>query len=89
MRVASISVPNYKWTHRIYIAGNSNTTNTNLAIQGAYVGLRVASGDNNTIKNCQIEHGLHRILMQGDPGSTITPSSNLTNNATSMLVGYQ
>jgi hypothetical protein len=88
LRAASISVPNFKWTYGIYIAGNSNTTITNLAIQGAYVGLRIASGHNNIVKNCQIQHGLHRILMEGDPASTIVPHDNEISSNTFRLNMY-
>jgi parallel beta-helix repeat protein len=89
LRAASITVPIFKWTYGIYIAGNSNTTITNLAIQGAHVGIRIASGHNNTVKNCQIQHGLHRILMEGDPGSTNTHDNEISfNTFTLNIYGY-
>jgi parallel beta-helix repeat protein len=56
----------------VHIAGTSKTAITNLAIQGAYVGIRISGGSNNIVKDCDIRHGRHRILMEGEqaPGST-------------------
>jgi parallel beta-helix repeat protein len=64
------------WTYGIDISGFSNTTISNLAVQGAYAGIRITvdkykmGGNNNTVRNCHIQHGLHRILMQGNPAFT-------------------
>src|SRR5262249_1210748 len=59
LRAASITVNNIPrdLTFGIDNYGMSNTTITNLAIQGAYAGIRIANGHHNTVKNCYIEHG--------------------------------
>jgi len=65
-----------KVIYGIDISGVSNTTIANLLIQGAYVGIRITvdqynkNGNNNTIKNCHIQHGWHRILIEGDQAFT-------------------
>jgi hypothetical protein len=80
LRAASITVNKIKrnWTYGVDTYGRSNTTITNLSIQGAYAGIRIAKGHYNAVKHCHIQHGLHRIYIQGslDPPSPIFPHDN-------------
>jgi hypothetical protein len=91
LRAASITVNNIKrnLTYGIDNYGMSNTTITNLAIQGAYAGIRIAKGHNNVVKHCHIQHGLHRIYMQDDSGSTTTDDNEICfNTFTLNMYGY-
>jgi parallel beta-helix repeat protein len=65
-----------KVTYGIDISGVSYTTITNLLVQGAYMGIRISNGSHNTVKNCYIQHGWHRVYMQGDPALAILPHDN-------------
>jgi parallel beta-helix repeat protein len=87
---ASISVDKkaHSWTYGIHIAGTSYTTISSLSIQGAYVGIRIAGGHDNLVKNCRIQHGRWRIWIEGDPNSTIVPHDNEISGNTFALNMY-
>jgi Right handed beta helix region len=84
------------WQYGVYV-NTSNTTIKNLAIRGAYIGIRIASApnanasaSNNIVNGCDIRHGLHRILMEGDRASAIIPHDNEIsfNSFTLNMYGY-
>jgi hypothetical protein len=63
-------------TYAINISNISNTTISNLLIQGAYIGIHISAGlkggHHNTVRNCYMQHGLNRILIEGEQGPGLT-----------------
>jgi hypothetical protein len=89
---------NGKSPYGIDISGISGMRIKNLIIQGAYKGIRITvdqfntGGNNNTVTNCHIRHGLSRIFMNGVtvPGFMGIHDNEISYNTFTLdMYGYQ